>query len=79
MNARFSQIRHAIASKNTAVLAALSAPMFAMAQAVDPFVQAAQDVTVKVESYGGTLVGLAAVSVIFLVGIKYVKKIRSAA
>jgi hypothetical protein len=51
----------------------------AMAQATDPFATAVTDVTSKVETYGAALVGLAAVGVVFMIAIKYVKKIRGAA
>lgn len=58
-------------------VALLSAPVFA--QATDPFETAMDTVTTKVETYAGALVGLAAVAVVFMIGIKYVKKIRGAA
>lgn len=79
MNARLSQISSAISAKSVAVAAFLSVPVFAMAQATDPFTAAAADITTKVGEYGAVLVGVAAASVVFMVGIKYVKKIRGAA
>jgi hypothetical protein len=53
--------------------------LVANATPTDPFDTAVGDIEVRVESYGGALVGLAAVGVIFMVGMKYVKKIRGAA
>ena len=51
----------------------------AVAQAADPFTGVLTDVTAKVGTYAAALVGLAAVGVGFMVALKYVKKIRSAA
>lgn len=52
----------------------------AMAQtATDPFDTALTEITTKVETYGLALVGLAAVGVVFMIAMKYVKKLRSAA
>jgi len=63
-----------------AVAATLAgANVAAFAQAGDPFTTALADVTTKVGTYAGALVGLAAVGVGFMVAIKYVKKIRGAA
>lgn len=50
----------------------------AFAQATDPFDTAMTTATTKVTSYAGALVGLAAVAVIFMIAIKYVKKIPKA-
>lgn len=86
MNRQFAQIRAAsskaraaLSNRALAVGTALSVPMLAMAQATDPFDQAMANAQAKVESYGGALVVLAAVGVIFFIGIKYVKKISKAA
>lgn len=86
MNRQFAQIRvaarkarSAVSNRALAVGTALSVPMLAMAQATDPFDAAMTTVSGKVESYGGALVGLAAVAVVFFVAIKYVKKISKAA
>lgn len=49
------------------------------AQETDPFATAIADLKVKVATYGGSLVGLAAVGVAFFVAMKYVKKIPRAA
>lgn len=43
------------------------------------FSTALATVTADVGTYGAALVGLAAVGVAFMVGIKYIKKIRGAA
>lgn len=51
----------------------------AMAQAADPFTSAVTTITDKINTYGAALVGIAAVGVVFWVGIKYVKKISGAA
>lgn len=69
---RFAQV------SGVALAAAL--PVISFAQTVtDPFDAAVTDVTSKVQSYGAALVGLAAVGVVFMIAIKYVKKIRGAA
>lgn len=57
---------------------ALAAPVAAFAQG-DPFATALTDITAKVTTYGGGLIALAAVGVVFMVGVKYVKKLRGAA
>lgn len=51
----------------------------AFAQATDPFDAAVDNITDKVETYGAALVGVAAVGVIFMVAMKYVKKLPRAA
>lgn len=51
----------------------------AFAQAADPFTAATTTITEKINTYGAALVGIAAVGVVFWVGIKYVKKISGAA
>lgn len=62
------------------VIAASVLPAFAFAQeAGDPFTAAITSATTSVSTYAAALVGLAAVSVIFMIGMKYVKKIRGAA
>lgn len=50
----------------------------AFAQVTDPFDIAMTTATTKVTSYAGALVGLAAVAVVFMIAIKYVKKIPKA-
>lgn len=61
------------------VALATVAPVAAFAQATDPFNDALTEITTNVTTYGGALVGLAAVGVVFMIAIKYVKKLRSAA
>lgn len=51
----------------------------AFAQSTDPFQDVLDNVTTKVETYAGSLVVLAGVAVVFMVGIKYIKKLRGAA
>lgn len=50
----------------------------AFAQAVDPFDTALATATTKVGSYAAALVGLSAVAVVFMIAIKYVKRIPKA-
>ena len=59
-----------------AVVAAV--PAAAMAQG-DPFTAAMTEATGKVTTYAGALVTLGAVAVVFMIGLKYVKKIVRAA
>lgn len=66
-------------SRSLAVIAAASLPVLSFAQTADPFMDAVTDMRETVTTYGGALVGLAAVGVVFWVAIKYVKKIRGAA
>lgn len=66
-------------ARSLAIVAAGALPVLSFAQSVDPFADAVSDITTKVTSYGGALVGLSAVGVVFWVAIKYVKKIRGAA
>lgn len=62
-----------IALASTAVLS-----VAAQAQTTDPFTTAMTDATTKVTTYAGALVGLGAVAVIFMIALKYVKKIPRA-
>lgn len=66
--------------RNSLVALASVAPFAAFAQeAADPFTDALAEITTNVTTYGGALVGLAAVGVVFMIAIKYVKKLRGAA
>lgn len=65
--------------KAAAVVVAGAGSAVAFAQAADPFSTVLTEVTGKVSTYAAALVGLAAVGVGFMVAVKYVKKIRSAA
>lgn len=51
----------------------------AFAQASNAFTTAVTSVTADIATYGAALVGVAAVGVGFMVGLKYIKKIRGAA
>jgi len=63
----------------TAVAIGAFVPMLASAQTADPFDTALSNATTKVTAYAGALVGLAAVAVVFMIAIKYVKRIPKAA
>lgn len=65
-------------TRNLALIVATSAPVLAFAQAVDPFATAMTEATDKVGEYASALVGLGAVAVIFMIALKYVKKIPRA-
>lgn len=69
---RLSSLKHA------ALSAALFAPFAVFAQG-DPVTAAVTDATTKVTTYATALVGIAAVGVGFMIGIKYIKKIVRAA
>lgn len=63
----------------TAVAFGSLLPMLASAaEGADPFDTAMTTATAKVTSYAGALVGLAAVAVVFMIAIKYVKRIPKA-
>lgn len=78
---RFNAIKELAARgyRNAGIAFATSLPVLALAQEADPFVAAMTNAGDKVEEYAGALVGLAAVAVVFMIGVKYVKKIRGAA
>lgn len=69
------------AVRNAGIVVATSLPVLAFAQETDPdaFETALTTVTGKVSGYAASLVGLAAVAVVFMIGVKYVKKLRGAA
>lgn len=64
--------------RNLALIVGTSAPVLALAQATDPFDTAMTEATTKVGEYAAALVGLGAVAVIFMIALKYVKKIPRA-
>lgn len=67
------------AGRKTAVALLSVAPVLAFAQtATDPFDTAMTNATTKVGAYAAALVGLSAVAVIFMIAIKYVKRIPRA-
>ena len=78
MKRRFAFFRGQFARIGPAVSAAVLLPAVALAQAADPFDTALATVTTKLTSYAGALVGLAAVAVVFMVAVKYVKKLPKA-
>lgn len=78
MNKRFAILGDIVSGRSLAVAAMGALPVLAMAQAVDPFDTAMTEATTKVTAYAGALVGLAAVAVVFLIAIKYVKRIPRA-
>jgi len=53
------------------------APFLANAS-TDPFDTAVTAVSAKVTSYAGALVGVAAIAVVFMIAIKYIKKLPRA-
>lgn len=59
------------------VMLVASVPAFAQT-ATDPFDTALTEATTKVGSYAAALVGLSAVAVVFMIAMKYVKKIPRA-
>jgi hypothetical protein len=65
--------------RNAGIVLATSVPVLALAQSTDPFDTALATATTKVGEYASALVGLAAVAVVFMIAVKYVKKIRGAA
>jgi hypothetical protein len=78
MKTSFVVLRGQVARIGAAVSAAALLPAVAFAQAADPFDTALATVTTKVTSYAGALVGVAAIAVVFMVAVKYVKKIPNA-
>lgn len=54
-------------------------PVAAFAQASSAFTDAVSSASADIATYGAALVGVSAVGVVFMVAIKYVKKIRGAA
>lgn len=77
-----AQVKGAVADLGlrAAVVSSVAlAPVLASAQEVtDPFDTALATATTKVGAYAAALVGLAAVGVVFMIAIKYVKRIPRA-
>ncbi len=69
-------------SRALAVVSAATLPLAVFAQTtpapVDPFTAAMTEATTKVGAYAAALVGLGAVAVVFMIALKYVKKIPKA-
>lgn len=76
---RMTTLRQSSKAKLAALGALALSAGSAFAQANDPFTTATTTITEKINTYGAALVGIAAVGVVFWVGIKYVKKISGAA
>jgi hypothetical protein len=69
-------------SRALAVVSLATLPVAVFAQTAtptDPFTAAMTEATAKVGTYALALVGLAAVGVVFMIALKYVKKIPKAA
>lgn len=79
MFAKTRAVAQKYGAKLSAAMLTAGASVAAMAQTADPFNDAISALTTKVTTYGGALVGLAAVGVGFFVAMKYVKKIPRAA
>ena len=62
-----------------AAVSSLLAPVLSHAAAAEAFTTAVTTTTTDVGTYGAALVGVGAVGVGFMIAIKYIKKIRSAA
>ncbi|EKD97200.1 MAG: hypothetical protein ACD_23C01018G0004 [uncultured bacterium] len=60
------------------VTAVALVPAVSFAQATDPFETAMTEATTKVGTYAAALVGLSAVAVVFMIAMKYVKRIPRA-
>jgi len=74
------KFKKSIVGAVAAASAFLVAPMaHAAGDANAAFTAAITTVTADIGTYGAALVGVAAVGVAFMVGIKYIKKIRGAA
>lgn len=64
--------------RNAGIALVGALPVLASAQ-TDPFTDAIGDATTKVGTYAAALVTLGAVAVLFMIALKYVKKIPRAA
>ena len=78
MKSRFTFLRGNAARISSVVSTAFLAPLAFAQAATDPFDTALATVTAKVTSYAGALVGVAAIAVVFMVAVKYVKKLPRA-
>ena len=67
-----------VSGRSLAVAAVTLIPLLASAQATDPFDTAMTAATTKVGAYAAALVGLSAVAVVFMIAMKYVKRIPRA-
>ena len=67
-----------VSGRSWAVAAAAALPALSFAQTTDPFDAAMTSATTAVGKYAAALVTLAAVAVVFLIALKYVKRIPRA-
>lgn len=74
----FANLQNRARSAVIAVTVPLIAAAPAFAQSTDPFDAALTSATTKVGTYAAALVGLSAVAVVFMIAMKYVKKIPRA-
>lgn len=76
----YLKAREAVSRNCLRVSVALVAgvPVLASAQTTDPFDTALTEATTRVGGYAAALVGLSAVAVVFMIAMKYVKKIPRA-
>lgn len=81
MKKRFNAIKELAARgyREAGIALVVAVPALGMAQTTDPFDTALDEAKTKIEAYAGALIGVAAVAVVFMIGVKYVKKIRGAA
>ena len=77
MNKVFCTIRTKVRTVAASV-ATLGMSIAAHAQSADPFDTALATVTAKTGTYAAALVGVSAVAVVFMVAMKYVKKLPRA-
>jgi len=76
MNKRLSNV---LSGRSALVALTVAGSGSVFAQASDPFTTALTEATTKVGTYAAALVGLSAVAVVFMIALKYVKKIPRAA
>lgn len=78
---KFNTVKEAVSRgylRAGAVVGSAVLALPAMAQSTDPFDMALDTATTKVSGYAAALVGLSAVAVVFMIAIRYVKKIPRA-
>lgn len=82
MKIKFNKIVASVRARSVAAVAVVGSAVLSVAahaQSADPFDAAVTSLTTKVSGYGLGMFALAAVSVGFVVGIKYLKKLPKAA
>lgn len=78
---KFNAVKQAVSRgylRAGAVVGSAALALPAMAQSADPFDTAIDTATTKVGGYAAALVTLSAVAIVFMIAIKYVKKIPKA-